>query len=261
VTSTGTATGTSTSAPGIPTGVSISASSGQITISWNAVTGATSYNIYWATTSGVNTSSTKIAGANSPYIHTGRTNGTTYYYKVSAVIAGNESGLSTEVSSKFYGTPSFTDNSNGTVMDFINSLVWKKCSQGQNNDSTCSGTALTYRYCTTNDNACDNGTIVTSGPLYDTCNSLNTNPVGGFAGRTTWRVPTKTELETLVSGISEPYINQSMFPNTKSFNYWSSTVDNSSLAWAVRFSDGTTFAFSIYKYLYYYYARCVSTGP
>jgi inhibitor of cysteine peptidase len=90
-----------TAAPGppAPTGVSASAGNGQATISWNAVSGATSYNIYWSTTSGVTkTSGTKITGAASPYSHTGLINGTTYYYIVTAVNSFGESSESSQVS-------------------------------------------------------------------------------------------------------------------------------------------------------------------
>jgi len=69
------------------------------TISWNSVSGATSYNIYWSTTSGVTTSNgTKITNATSPYTHTGLTSGTTYYYVVTAVNSSGESSVSSQVS-------------------------------------------------------------------------------------------------------------------------------------------------------------------
>jgi hypothetical protein len=92
-------TTTTTTAPSAPTGVSATAGNGQATISWNAVSGATSYNIYWSTTSGVTkTNGTKITGATSPYSHTGLTNGTTYYYIVTAVNSSGESVESAQVS-------------------------------------------------------------------------------------------------------------------------------------------------------------------
>ena len=92
-------TTTTTTAPSAPTGVSATAGNGQATISWNAVSGATSYNIYWSTTSGVTkTNGTKITGATSLYSHTGLTNGTTYYYIVTAVNSSGESVESAQVS-------------------------------------------------------------------------------------------------------------------------------------------------------------------
>ncbi len=84
--------------PSAPTGVTATPGNAQITIAWNAVSGATSYNLYFSTSPGVTTASTKVAGVTSPYVHTGRTNGTRYYYRVSAVNAAGEGPLSSEVS-------------------------------------------------------------------------------------------------------------------------------------------------------------------
>ncbi|MBJ6724911.1 fibronectin type III domain-containing protein [Geomesophilobacter sediminis] len=86
-------------APAAPTGVSATGGTNQATISWPAVTGATSYNIYWSTTTGVTkTSGTRIAGATSPYVQTGLTAGTTYYYVVTAVNSVGESAASAQAS-------------------------------------------------------------------------------------------------------------------------------------------------------------------
>jgi hypothetical protein len=85
----------------VPTGVRADSGPGfgQVTISWTAVTGATSYNIYWATAPGVTSTSTKIAGVSSPYVQTNsaRNFPAPYYYVVTAISAGGESGTSTEV--------------------------------------------------------------------------------------------------------------------------------------------------------------------
>lgn len=87
-----------TAAPAAPTGVTATGSTDQVTVSWSAVTGATSYNIYWSTTSGVTTATgTRIAGVTSPFVHTGRTASTTYFYIVTAVNSAGESGASIQV--------------------------------------------------------------------------------------------------------------------------------------------------------------------
>ncbi|MBF0634171.1 MAG: fibronectin type III domain-containing protein [Nitrospinae bacterium] len=85
-------------APIAPTGVTAVGADAQVTVSWTASAGATSYNIYWSATPGVTTANTKITGATSPYIHPALTNGTPYYYAVTAVNTAGESGLSVEVS-------------------------------------------------------------------------------------------------------------------------------------------------------------------
>jgi len=90
-----------TDIPSTPTGVTASPGDGSVSISWNAVSGATSYNIYWSTTSGVTkTNGTKITDATSPYSHTGLTNGTTYYYIATTVNSSGESVESAQVSAK-----------------------------------------------------------------------------------------------------------------------------------------------------------------
>lgn len=83
--------------PPTPTGVSASAGNAQATISWSASSGATSYNVKRSTTSG-GPYTTVGSPAASPFTNTGLTNGTTYYYVVSAVNSAGESGNSTQVS-------------------------------------------------------------------------------------------------------------------------------------------------------------------
>lgn len=86
-----------------PIGVTASPGSGQSKISWNLVTGATSYNLYMSTVAGVtktNYSSSGIlyASVASPYTVTGLTNGIPYYFVVTSVSGAGESVESTEVS-------------------------------------------------------------------------------------------------------------------------------------------------------------------
>ena len=70
----------------------------QVTLSWSAVSTATSYNVYYATTNGVTkTNGTKIANATSPAVLTGLTAGTTYYYIVTAVNSAGEGAASIQV--------------------------------------------------------------------------------------------------------------------------------------------------------------------
>lgn len=87
-----------TTIPSNPTGVTAAAGDRQVTVSWSSVSGAASYNLYWSTNSGAGKSGTKIGGVISPYTHIGLTNGTTYYYVVTAVNSIGESEVSSQVS-------------------------------------------------------------------------------------------------------------------------------------------------------------------
>ncbi len=71
----------------------------QVTIEWDNVPKATSYNIYWSTTPGVRrTTGIKIAEVTSPYILTGLDNDTTYYFVITSENNYGESDESNEVS-------------------------------------------------------------------------------------------------------------------------------------------------------------------
>lgn len=84
-------------APAKPAGVSAVSGVNQATISWNSVSGATSYNIYWTndpTHVMKEMGASKIAGVTSPYRHTNLTADTPYGYVVTALNASGESGES-----------------------------------------------------------------------------------------------------------------------------------------------------------------------
>jgi Fibronectin type III domain len=85
--------------PTAPTGVQTVAGDSQVTISWSAAPGATTYYIYWATTTGVaKANGTRASAAATRYVATGLTNGTTYFYVVTAVNPAGESPPSSQVS-------------------------------------------------------------------------------------------------------------------------------------------------------------------
>ena len=76
-----------------------SASSGKPMLTWNAVSGATSYKVYRATSQNGTYSLLGTVTATS-YTNTGAKAGTTYYYKVKAVNSAGESAYSNVVSGK-----------------------------------------------------------------------------------------------------------------------------------------------------------------
>jgi hypothetical protein len=90
---------TPVSIPGTPSNVSAVGGTNKTTISWAAVSSATSYNIYWATAANVSiTTGTRIASAGNLYIHRGLLPAASYYYVVTAQNSSGESAASGQVS-------------------------------------------------------------------------------------------------------------------------------------------------------------------
>jgi fibronectin type 3 domain-containing protein len=84
-------------APGAPTGLMASAGTAQVSLNWTASAGAASYHVKRSTTSGG--PYTQIAApAGTNFTDTGLTNGTTYFYVVSAVNSAGESANSSQAS-------------------------------------------------------------------------------------------------------------------------------------------------------------------
>jgi len=75
-----------------PDNLSASGANNTIILTWNSVSGATSYTLYWDNVSGIDNSDTPITSITNDYTHSNMDNGSTYYYKVAAV---NSSGTGT----------------------------------------------------------------------------------------------------------------------------------------------------------------------
>jgi fibronectin type 3 domain-containing protein len=84
--------------PDRPTGLTASAGDAQVVLSWDAVVGATNYFVKQALVSGGSYTAIQTNGTSLAYTNTGLSNGTLYYYVVSAANAAGESVDSLEVS-------------------------------------------------------------------------------------------------------------------------------------------------------------------
>jgi fibronectin type 3 domain-containing protein len=122
--------------PSAPIGVTASAvSSSSINVSWNSVSGATSYKVYYE----IGSSSTKnLAGTaySTSYTHTGLTASTTYYYYIKAVNSAGESGYSSHA----YATTSSSGGGGGGTSYSPCPVTYGNC--------TVSGTTITMRWTT-----------------------------------------------------------------------------------------------------------------
>ncbi|MDX1959994.1 MAG: DUF1566 domain-containing protein [Leptospiraceae bacterium] len=130
----------------------------------------------------------------------------------------------------------YTDNLGGTITEDSSGLIWQKCSRGQTNNPSCSGSATTANW-------------TTAGSY---CTGLI------LAGKT-WRLPTMNELANLVdySRSSPPSVNTTFFPATVANYYWSfSTYSlDTTNAWLVNFNLSDVI--NLVK-TDNYYVRCIS---
>lgn len=104
-----------------PTGLEVWTTEGtKITLLVKEIPNATSYTLYWSPSPGVSKSSQKIENFRSGFSHSGLTVGTSYYYKVAAVIEGEETALSPEVSASTQAEPSLSGpicfNNSGVIV-------------------------------------------------------------------------------------------------------------------------------------------------
>ncbi len=100
--------------PGTPTGLAVTVGNRSLTLAWDAVSGATSYKIYWNTAAGIdtNTPNTQTSSTND-FAHANLSNLNTYYYRVAAVNSVCEGPLSDEKSAK----PIFAGNELQSIAD------------------------------------------------------------------------------------------------------------------------------------------------
>ena len=83
-----------------PSNLTAIGSAGQVILDWTAVSGASSYTVFWDNSTGVSSSSTAITSVSTDnYTHSSLDNGTVYYYKVAGVDSSGTLGtLASEVS-------------------------------------------------------------------------------------------------------------------------------------------------------------------
>ena len=108
----------------------------------------------------------------------------------------------------------FVDNEDGTVTDIATGLIWQQAGPTDQEGSARTMTweeALTY------------------------CEELE------LAGKDDWRLPNINELQSIVDYTAyDPSVDVTIFPDTQSGSYWSSTTydPNSDIAWDIHFLSG-----------------------
>jgi predicted phage tail protein len=86
-------------APARPTGLTATAGNSQVSLSWTAVAGAANYHVYEGTSPTFHSASPVASTASTTAMVSGLTNGTTYYFVVTAMGASGRMSASSEVAS------------------------------------------------------------------------------------------------------------------------------------------------------------------
>ena len=205
------ATPQASSVPPAPTGLSAAAGNAQVALTWTASSGATSYDIYRGTTSGGETLvDSGITGTS--FTDTGLTNGTTYYYEVTAVNS-SESSKSSEVSA----TPINQPPAITTPASASPATVTGKTTNLSVQASDPDGDALTYTW------------AVTSGPSGVSFNANGTgsanNATATFtqAGSYTFQVTVRdtaglTATSSVTVSVNQTLTSLAVVPSTTALN-------------------------------------------
>ncbi|WP_103918369.1 Lcl domain-containing protein, partial [Candidatus Venteria ishoeyi] len=119
-------------------------------------------------------------------------------------------------------TAEFSIHNDGTVSHQRTQLMWDRCAWGQSGENCDQGSAGEYTWEEAQQQA-------------DIANGQ------GYKGYTDWRLPTKRELASIVEyQCGDPAINETVFPATLSYYFWSSSplAYGSNYAWYVGFNNG-----------------------
>ncbi|HEX3356341.1 MAG TPA: LamG-like jellyroll fold domain-containing protein, partial [Tepidisphaeraceae bacterium] len=186
--------------PAAPTGLSAVVGDRQLKLTWNAVSGATAYNVKRSTTSGAYyVPVTTTAGTN--FTDTGLVNGTTYYYVVTAVGSGGPSANSSQLAVAPFGPPPApTGLTAGPNSDETVSLAWNASSGATNYNvkrSTTSGGP--YTIVATRASLDYTDTNVVSGTAY--YYAVSALSAGGESGNSAQASATPTNTGDVTAGL------------------------------------------------------------
>ncbi len=127
-------TDTGSPVPPPPTGVTATVVDASVTLTWTAQSNVTGYTIYWDTVGHVDSGDSSFAAAAPPFVHTGLTNGTTYYYRVGSKNKAGPGPLSGQVSATLGGATGVRAIACGKSSSFLVDVNGNVFAWGANDD-------------------------------------------------------------------------------------------------------------------------------
>jgi fibronectin type 3 domain-containing protein len=230
---------TGSAVPATPSSISATAGNGQVSLTWSFSNGATSYNLKRSTTSGSGYAVIASPATNS-YVDTGLTNGTTYYYIVSAVDSAGESGNSGEVSCSPVAPPATPTALTATAGNLQVSLAWNASGGATSyhvKRSTTSGSGYTQVAAPTTTSYTDTG-LTNGTPYYYVVSAVNNGGESGNSAQASATPNGTTTVHVTVNVLSNrhaisPYIYGGAYPKD------AATVTDSGLS-VVRWGGNAT---------------------
>jgi fibronectin type 3 domain-containing protein len=162
--------------PSTPTGVSTSVADAEVTVSWNAVTGASSYNVY---RSGSQTETSTKVGASTTASYTDTVAGVgTYHYEVSAVSAGGLESVYSDRTEVAVTAPAVPTNVSASTEDGEVTVSWNAVTGASSyNISRSDSSDGTYTQVGTSTSPSYTETVGATGIYYY---RVNAESAGGF---------------------------------------------------------------------------------
>ena len=166
-----------------PSGATATLGWHQVAVDWTALSGASSYTVYWGTSTGISSSSTAITGiTDDNYTHTGLDNGTTYYYKVAAVDSSGTGSLSSEVSATPRGVKTVAEACTAVSLTETPSGDW----DGMKDHDNVSGSFYMYAG-TLHSSGCESDSSFISGQI-----SAGSQPTGTLGYKKKFTITSST---------------------------------------------------------------------
>ncbi|MGO4496436.1 fibronectin type III domain-containing protein [Paenibacillus sp. 2RAB27] len=224
--------------PAVPTGLAATAGSAKVSLTWSAVSGATSYNVYRG---GVKIASPTTASYNDSAL----TNGTTYAYTVSAVNGAGESSQSAAVNATPFLNP-VSGLTAGTPTSSTVPLTWTISSSGDvaNQEvaySSNGGTSYTIASAVINPSS---NSYTVTGLAANTAYTFRVVAIDGSGNRST--AVTTTATTAAAADTTPPEVVTSLVAGTPTTTTvpltWTASVASDISKYEVAYStDGTNF--------------------